>query len=177
MHTCIYIYVYIYISIYIYSYTCFFLNFDALAQASDFRIEKRQVVFLCWMQDSNQGHWNRIANRLNGRWQTDWAIEDQAKNSIARSHDQRAFSPLDPTAGWIWHLALAIYMFIDVNFDARAQARDFRIEKRRAVFLCWMQDSNQGPWNRIQKTVRPLYICKLIYADAYVHVCMRMVSY
>ena len=25
-------------------------NFGALAQASDFRIERRQVVFLCWMQ-------------------------------------------------------------------------------------------------------------------------------
>ena len=28
------------------------VNFDALAQASDFRIERRQVVFLCWIQDS-----------------------------------------------------------------------------------------------------------------------------
>ena len=33
-------------------YTCFFVvNFDALAEASDIRIERRQVVFLCWMQD------------------------------------------------------------------------------------------------------------------------------
>ena len=29
------------------------VNFDALAQGSDIRIERRQVVFLCWMQDSN----------------------------------------------------------------------------------------------------------------------------
>ena len=29
------------------------VNFDALAQASDIRIERRQVVFLFWMQDSN----------------------------------------------------------------------------------------------------------------------------
>ena len=29
------------------------VNFDALAQASDIRIERRQVVFLCWRQDSN----------------------------------------------------------------------------------------------------------------------------
>ena len=29
------------------------VNFDALAQASDIRIERRQVVFLYWMQDSN----------------------------------------------------------------------------------------------------------------------------
>ena len=29
------------------------VNFDALAQASDIQIERRQVVFLCWKQDSN----------------------------------------------------------------------------------------------------------------------------
>ena len=28
------------------------VNFDALAQASDIGMERRQVVFLCWMQDS-----------------------------------------------------------------------------------------------------------------------------
>ena len=32
------------------------------------------------MQDSNQGLWNRISSRLDIRWQTDWAIEDQAEN-------------------------------------------------------------------------------------------------
>ena len=169
------------------------VNFDALAQASDIRIERRQVVFLCWMQDSNssgsqtpnrqqtefpltnrlsyrgsslkleldspslwsasiqptrphsrfgirtwpwrytcllllismlwhrqaifdskgdnlsssaecrirthQGLRHQIASRLNARWQTDWAIEDQPKNlnSTVRPYDQRAFSPLDPT--------------------------------------------------------------------------------
>ena len=55
------------------------VNYDALAQASEFEIERSQVVFLCWMQDLNQGPWNRISSRLNARWQTDWAIEDQAK--------------------------------------------------------------------------------------------------
>ena len=86
------------------------VNFDALAQASDFRIERK----LCWMQDSNpEGLWNWISSRLNTRWQTDWAIEDQAKNlnSTACPYDQRAFkSPLDPTAVWHSHLDLAIYI-------------------------------------------------------------------
>ena len=55
-------------------------NVDALAQASDFRIDRIQVVILCWMQDSNpKGLWNRISSRLNARWQTDWDIEDQIK--------------------------------------------------------------------------------------------------
>ena len=40
-----------------YIHTCMFVvvNFDALAQASDIQIERRQVVFLCWMQDLNPG--------------------------------------------------------------------------------------------------------------------------
>ena len=49
-----------------------------------------------------QGLRHQIANRLNARWQTDWAIEDQAKknlNSTVHPYDQRAFSPLHPTAG------------------------------------------------------------------------------
>ena len=36
------------------------VNFDALAHASDIRIERRQVVFLCWMQDSNPGSQTHI---------------------------------------------------------------------------------------------------------------------
>ena len=70
-----------------------------------------------------------FTSRLNACWQTDWAIEDQAKNlnSTARTYDQQAFSPLDLTASWLWHLALAIYMFVVVNFDALAQASDIRI--------------------------------------------------
>ena len=38
---------------YIHTYIFVVVNFDALAQASDIRIERRQVVFLCWRQDSN----------------------------------------------------------------------------------------------------------------------------
>ena len=56
-----------------------------------------------------QGFWNQISRRLNTQWQTDWAIEDQAKNlnSIARPYHQQTWSPLDPTASWLLHLALA----------------------------------------------------------------------
>ena len=65
-------------AIYIHTYIFVVVNFDALAQASDIQIERRQVVFLCWMQDLNPGPRHQIASRLNARWQTDWAIEDQA---------------------------------------------------------------------------------------------------
>ena len=94
----------------------------------------RQAIFkskgdkLCSSAESRIWTWDPrhlFASRLNARWQTDWAIEDQAKNlnSTARPYDQRAFSPLGPTVSWLLHLALAIYMFVVVNFDALAQAR------------------------------------------------------
>ena len=50
-------------------YTCFVVvNFDALAQESDFRMERRQVVFLCWMQDSKLGSLrHQFASRLDAQ--------------------------------------------------------------------------------------------------------------
>ena len=129
------------------------VNFDALAQASDIQIEGRQIVFLCSMQDLNPVPRHQLASRLNARWQTDWAIEDQAKslNSTARAYDQWAFIPLGPTVSWLSHLALAIYMFVVVNFDALAQASGIQIERRQVVFLCWMQDLNPGPQTPIRQ--------------------------
>ena len=154
-------YLHTYIDTYIHTYIFVVVNFDALAQASDFWIERRQVVFLCWMQDSNpEGLWNPIFSRLNAQVQAsyfpierrqivflyllnarfeagksetkspvDWipthklSYRGSSKdlNSITRPYDDRAFSPLDFTAGWLSHLAPAIYMFL-VNFDALAQA-------------------------------------------------------
>ena len=113
----------------------------------------RQAIFkskrdkLCSSARSRILTWDprhQIASRLNARWQTDWAIEDQAKNlnSTARPYDQWAFSPLDPTVSWFSHLALAIYISVVVNFDALAQASDIQMERRQVVFLCWMQDLN-----------------------------------
>ena len=109
---------------------------------------------------THQGLRHQIASRLNAHWQTDWAIEDQVKNlnSTALPYDQRAFSPLDPTAVWHSHLDLAICMFVVVNFDTVAQASDIRIERRQVVFLCWEQNSNPSGFqtpNR-QQTECPL---------------------
>ena len=48
------------------------VNVYCLAQESDFRIEMRQVVFLCWMQDSKLGSLrHQIACRLKVNSQTD----------------------------------------------------------------------------------------------------------
>ena len=52
MHTyaCIYTNAYIHACMHAYMYMVF--NFNAMAQANNIRIGRRQVVFLCWMQDS-----------------------------------------------------------------------------------------------------------------------------
>ena len=135
-----------------------------------------------------RGPRHQIANRLNARWQTDWAIEDQAKNlnSIARPYDQRAFSPLDPTVSWLSHLALAIYMFVVVNFDALAQASDIQIERRQVVFLCWMQDLNLGSQtpnrqqtecslaNRLSYRGSSIYIYMYIYMYIYIYIYTKI---
>ena len=107
-------------------------NGDKLCSSAEYRIWTRVPKHL-------------FASRLNACWQTDWAIEDQAKNlnSKARPYDQRAFSPLDIAVNWLSHLDLAIYIFV-VYFDALAQASDIQIKRRQVVFLCWMQDWNPG---------------------------------
>ena len=87
------------------------VNFDALAQASDIQIERRQVVFLCWIQNLNPG------SQTPNRQQTECSLTNRLSyrgssknlNSTARPYDQRAFSPLDPIVSWLSHLALAIY--------------------------------------------------------------------
>ena len=126
--------VHTYIHTYIYIHACLFVgvNFDSLATGNQFWIKRIQVVFHYWMQVRTQGLWNRISDRLNVRWQIDWANEDQAKtlNSIAHPYDQPAFSPLDPTVDMASPLALAICMFIGGNFDGLATGKWFRIEKR-----------------------------------------------
>ena len=112
-----------------------------------------------------QGLRHLFASRLNACWQTDWAIEDQAKNlnSKAIPYDQQAFSPLDLTVSWLSHMALAIYIFVVVNFDALAQASDIRIERRQVVFLCWMQDSNPRSQTPIRQQTECLLTNRLSY--------------
>ena len=135
------------IGTWLWRYTCLLLLISMLWH--------RQAIFqskgdkLCSSAECRiwtRGPRHQIASRLNACWQTDWAIEDQAKNlnSTARPYDQWAFSPLDPTVSWLSHLALAIYMFVVVNFDALTQASDIQIERRQVVFLCRMQDLNPG---------------------------------
>ena len=46
---------------------------------------------------------------------------------------------IHPTASWLLHLALVMYIFVVDNFDALAQVSNIRIERKQVVYLCWMQ--------------------------------------
>ena len=115
------------------------VNFDALVQASDIRIERRQVVFLCWMQDSNpHTHIHTYIHTcllllISMLWHRQ-AIFESKGDKLSSSAECRIRTHI--------HTYIHTYMFVVVNFDALAQANDIRIERRQVVFLCWMQDSN-----------------------------------
>ena len=59
-----------------------------------------------------------LVGRINARSQTDWTIEDGAKNvnSIARTLGEWAFSPLDATAQlhhpWLWGMHIPVVISI-----------------------------------------------------------------
>ena len=80
-------------------------NSDALAQASDFRIEgdKLSSSAKCRIGTRFSG-----IESLSAQWQTKWAIKDQAINwySISNPYYQRAFRPLAPLPvgfrTWLW---------------------------------------------------------------------------
>ena len=135
IHIYIHIYTHIYIHISIHTYILLLLISMFWHRQAIFKSRGDKLCSSAECRIWTQGPRHHIASRLNARWQTDWAIEDQAKNlnSTARPYDQRVFSPLDPTV---------TYIFVIVNFDTLAQASDIRIERRQVVFLCWMQDSN-----------------------------------
>ena len=90
--------------IWLWRYTCLLLLISMLWHRQE--IFKSKGDKLCSSAEYRiwtRGPRHQIASRLNSRWQTDWAIEDQAKNlnSTANPYDQRAFSPLDPTVSWL----------------------------------------------------------------------------
>ena len=123
------------------------VNFDALAQASDIQIQKETscVPLLKSGFEPRIPDTKSPADRmLADKWTELSRIKLKNLNLTASPNDQRAFSPLCPTVSWLSHLALAIYIFVVVNFDALAQASDIQIKRRQVVFLCWNQDLNPG---------------------------------
>ena len=65
------------------------VNFDALAEASDFLMEGDKLSSSAECMIPTQCLWNRIYRGLNAHRQTGWALEDQTKtlNSVARLYD------------------------------------------------------------------------------------------
>ena len=142
MHACMHTYIHTYI------HTCLLLLISMLWHRQAIFESKGDTLSSsaeCRIR-THQGLRHQIASRPNARWQTDWAIGDQTKNlnSTARPYDQRAFSPLDPTAVWHSHLTLAIYLFVVThihtyihtyihiswfNFDALAQGNTYKPTK------------------------------------------------
>ena len=97
---------------------------DKLSSSAEGRIRTQDLRYL-------------FTSRLNACWQTDWAIEDQAKNlnSTARPYDQQAFSPLDLIANWLSHLALAIYW--QAIFDSKGDKLSSSAEWRIRYYEVW----------------------------------------
>ena len=75
-----------------------------------------------------QGLWNRISNKTECLLTNRLSYRGSSKNlnSIARPYDQRAFSPLNPTAGWLSHLTLATYTSSNGLDNARSPSGEIR---------------------------------------------------
>ena len=67
VHACVCTYIRTYMHTYIHTYM-FVVNFDALAQTSDFRIEMRQFAFLVIPGFEPMCLWNPLSSRLNDLW-------------------------------------------------------------------------------------------------------------
>ena len=88
----------------------FVVNFDVLAQARDIRIDRRHVVFLCWMQDSNpsgsqtpnrQQTECRLTNRLNYRGSS---LKTWTRQPVPMISEHSAHSTQQPFGihTWLW---------------------------------------------------------------------------
>ena len=117
--------------------------------------------------------WTRVfgtESPLNARWQTDWAIEDQAKNlnSTARPYDQRAFSPLEPPLPfgfrtWLWWytclLLISMLSHRQAIFKSKGDAC------MRAYVRTYVHTNIQTYIHTYMHTYRHTYI------HTYIHVC------
>ena len=128
MHTCIHTYIHTFIHTYIHTYThtyihtCLFLLISMLwHRQAIFESKGDKLSSSAECRIRTQGLRHLFASRLNACWQTDWAIEDQAKNlnSTARPYDQQAFSPYIHT-----YIQICLY-----KFDALAQGNAYKPTK------------------------------------------------
>ena len=106
------------------------VNCDALAQESDFQIERRPFVFLCWMQDRKLGSVrHQIASRMNAHSHTDWAIEDQAK-----TWTQQPVPMTSKNSAHVTSLPIGFCFYLD-GAQARGYGECFRMERIQTVLF------------------------------------------
>ena len=129
LHVCVHPYTHIHI----YIHTCmhaymFVVNFHALAQASDFRIERRQVPFLWWNQDSNPGdcETHSPADPMPSHKPSEISRIKQNLNSTARPNDERASLASLPVGFCTWlyrYTCLLLLMLMlwhrQANFESK----------------------------------------------------------
>ena len=148
----------------------FVVNLNILAQANDFRIERRQIVFLCSMQDSNQGLWKRIASKLNSHPQTDGAIEDQAKGLWSASiqptwpHCRLAFAPGSADLHVCWFLCSSTGKRFDAVYN-------------HAIWQCFVVIKtiyNDKRANMIKHTLGYHYYIPYFYVCNYTYPCSKL---
>ena len=103
------------------------VNFDALAQASDIRIERRQVVFLCWEQDSNPSGSqtpNRqqtecpLTNRLS-YWGSSYKTWTQQPVTMISEHSAHLTPQLFGIRTWLWPYT-CLFLLISMLWNRQA---------------------------------------------------------
>ena len=88
------------------------VNFDGPAQASDIRIERDKLSSSVECRIRTQGLRHQITRRLNVSWQTDWAIEDEAKNVNSTVSEHSADSTPLPVGfrTWLWWYTCLLWL-------------------------------------------------------------------
>ena len=157
------------------------VNLDTLVQASNFRIERRQSVFLCGMQDSNPwGHWKQNSSRLNTSWRTDWAIKDQAVKLELDSPflSSASIQPIRPhcRSAFAFASGFGARLVFVVNFDALAQSIDFLFERTQVVFHKLNAGFEAGKSRPTIHTYIYIYMHTLTHIYIYVFRCWSQCS-
>ena len=129
-------FIHAYIHAYLHIYMFFVVNVDAPAQTSDFRIERRQVLFLCWMQYSNRVSYRESSLKLELNKPSLWSATIQP----TRPHCRVAFHT------WLWRYT-CLLLFLILMLWHRQAIFESNEDKLSSSAECRVR--NQGIWNRI----------------------------
>ena len=135
-------------------------NFDAMSQASDFRIQRRQVVFPAECRIRSWEVWDTKspANWLPTHKSTDWAIEDQVKtwtqqpDPTMSEHSAHLTSLPTCFRTWLWrYTCLLLLILVLWHRQATFESKEDRLsssECRIRSWEVWVTKSPPGQYNR-----------------------------